>query len=104
LAVAEQPKADFGFDPLLVQYAAWALYAVGMTLVVSSSIRLGITGTYCGDYFGILMKERVTGFPFNVVEGTVHFPTPIFFLGWCPTCTESKTCATSLQILLPWSL
>lgn len=70
LAVYEQPKADFGFDPLLVNGLSWVLYAIGMIFVVSSSIRLGITGTYCGDYFGILMKERVTGFPFNVAEGT----------------------------------
>lgn len=80
LAVAEQPKADFGFDPLLVQYVSWALYAVGMTFVVSSSIRLGITGTYCGDYFGILMKERVTGFPFSVVEDPMYLGSTLNFL------------------------
>lgn len=71
-ALEEQPTYDFGFDPLVVQAVSYVLYAVGLTLVVSSSIRLGITGTYCGDYFGILMKERVTGFPFNYVEGSLE--------------------------------
>jgi len=80
LAVEEQPKADFGFDPLLVQTVSWVLYAVGMVFVVSSSIRLGITGTYCGDYFGILMKERVTGFPFSVVEDPMYLGSTLNFL------------------------
>lgn len=30
--------------------------------------RLGVVGTYLGDYFGILMEERVTAFPFNVMD------------------------------------
>jgi phosphatidylethanolamine N-methyltransferase len=29
---------------------------------------LGVTGTYLGDYFGILMDEMVVGFPFNVTD------------------------------------
>lgn len=72
LAVAEQPKADFGIDPMILTVVSYALYTVGLLFVVGSSIQLGITGTYCGDYFGILMKERVTGFPFNMVEGTLR--------------------------------
>jgi len=80
LAVESQPKADFGFDPLYVQALAYALYGLGMLLVVSSSLRLGITGTYCGDYFGILMKERVTGFPFNFVEDPMYLGSTLNFL------------------------
>ncbi|CAG9579406.1 phosphatidylethanolaminen-methyltransferase-lik e protein [Leishmania major strain Friedlin] len=49
-----------------------ALMAAGTTLVVSSFLRLGITGTYLGDYFGILMDERVTAFPFS------HFDNPMY--------------------------
>jgi hypothetical protein len=33
------------------------LVAVGQTLVLSSTWQLGITGTFLGDYFGILMDE-----------------------------------------------
>ena len=29
-------------------------------------------GTYLGDYFGILMDEKVTGFPFNVVNNPMY--------------------------------
>ncbi|CBZ29287.1 phosphatidylethanolaminen-methyltransferase-lik e protein [Leishmania mexicana MHOM/GT/2001/U1103] len=49
-----------------------ALMATGTTLVISSFLRLGITGTYLGDYFGILMDERVTAFPFS------HFDNPMY--------------------------
>lgn len=49
-----------------------AMLATGTTLVVSSFARLGVTGTYLGDYFGILMTERVTAFPFS------HFDNPMY--------------------------
>lgn len=34
------------------------LFASGSTLVASSMWKLGVTGTYLGDYFGILMDVR----------------------------------------------
>jgi Phospholipid methyltransferase len=41
---------ELGTEPLL--YASYALYSIGMLLVMSSFYQLGITGTYLGDYFG----------------------------------------------------
>lgn len=41
---------------------------------------LGVTGTYLGDYFGILMDERVTGFPFNVCENPMYVGSSLNFL------------------------
>jgi phosphatidylethanolamine/phosphatidyl-N-methylethanolamine N-methyltransferase len=41
---------------------------VGLTLAISSMVRLGVTGTYLGDYFGMLKDSRVTAFPFNIVN------------------------------------
>lgn len=37
------------------------LFIMGQTLVISSTYALGITGTFLGDYFGILMDARVEG-------------------------------------------
>lgn len=34
-----------------------------------------------GDYFGILLKERVTGFPFNVVEDPMYVGSALVYLG-----------------------
>ena len=42
---------------------------------------LGVTGTYLGDYFGILMDKMVTGFPFNVTSAPMYYGSTMSFLG-----------------------
>lgn len=42
---------------------------------------LGVTGTYLGDYFGILMDEMVTGFPFSVCSAPMYYGSTMSFLG-----------------------
>lgn len=42
---------------------------------------LGVTGTYLGDYFGILMDRMVTGFPFNVCSAPMYYGSTMSFLG-----------------------
>ncbi|KAM0217326.1 hypothetical protein ACHAQI_002197 [Fusarium lateritium] len=78
-AIAEQPT-----HPALVneyiQAAAATLFVIGNVLVVSSTWRLGITGTFLGDYFGILMDEMVTGFPFNVTGSPMYTGSTCSFL------------------------
>jgi len=61
--------------------AGRALMGSGLVLVLSSMYRLGVTGTYLGDYFGILMSERVTGFPFNVCSDPMYTGATMQFLG-----------------------
>lgn len=41
---------------------------------------LGVTGTYLGDYFGILMDSKVTGFPFNVMDAPMYWGSTMSFL------------------------
>lgn len=53
----------------------------GLTLTISSMFRLGITGTYLGDYFGMLKDSRVTAFPYNVVDNPMYVGSTIAFLG-----------------------
>jgi hypothetical protein len=38
-------------------------------------------GTYLGDYFGILMSNRVTGFPFNVLNDPMYIGSALSHLG-----------------------
>jgi len=64
-----------------VQYAAYALLAVGNILVLSSTYQLGITGTFLGDYFGILLDDIVTGFPFNLMNAPMYYGSTMNFLG-----------------------
>ena len=49
--------------------------------MLSSMWALGITGTYLGDYFGILMDDIVTTFPFNVTEAPMYYGSTMSFLG-----------------------
>ena len=54
---------------------------IGMTLVASSLYKLGFIGTYLGDYFGILMEGKVSGFPFNLFEHPMYEGATFCFLG-----------------------
>lgn len=58
-----------------------ALFVIGNVLVLSSMWALGVTGTYLGDYFGILMDEKVEGFPFNVTGAPMYWGSTCSFLG-----------------------
>ncbi|KAJ7325548.1 phospholipid methyltransferase [Mycena albidolilacea] len=56
-----------------------ALFLVGQTFVVTSTWALGVTGTFLGDYFGILMDHRVEGFPFNVLRDPMYVGSTMSF-------------------------
>lgn len=85
VALEDQPDSwPFGLEVyvhLFGQPVAVALVLVGNVFVVSSMYQLGITGTYLGDYFGILMKHRVTSFPFNVLDNPMYQGSTMVFLG-----------------------
>lgn len=79
-ALKDQPE-----HPLLqlpaVKVLAAALVAAGNVFVLSSMWALGVTGTYLGDYFGILMDHIVTGFPFNVISDPMYWGSSMSFAG-----------------------
>ncbi|CAN6605302.1 phosphatidyl-N-methylethanolamine N-methyltransferase [Trichomonascus vanleenenianus] len=68
-------------EPVWVKGIAAALFAWGNILVLTSMWALGVTGTYLGDYFGILMDHRVTSFPFNVSNNPMYHGSAMSFLG-----------------------
>lgn len=78
-ALKSQPS-----HPLLEQPAAKVLsgilFLAGNTFVLSSMWALGVTGTYLGDYFGILMDHMVTGFPFNVMSDPMYWGSSMSFV------------------------
>ncbi|KJA22618.1 hypothetical protein HYPSUDRAFT_138836 [Hypholoma sublateritium FD-334 SS-4] len=55
------------------------LFVVGQLFVITSTWSLGITGTFLGDYFGILMDHRVEGFPFNVLRDPMYVGSTMCF-------------------------
>ena len=78
-ALEDQPVLE-SLGHIGVQAFAAVLAAVGGIFVVSSMWALGVTGTYLGDYFGILMTSRVTGFPFNVVSNPMYDGSTMLFI------------------------
>ncbi|XP_038147002.1 phosphatidylethanolamine N-methyltransferase [Cyprinodon tularosa] len=64
-----------------VFYFGISLIVLGTVLVVSSFLALGFTGTFLGDYFGILMDEKVTGFPFSVIENPMYWGSTANYFG-----------------------
>ncbi|KAJ3572346.1 hypothetical protein NP233_g3148 [Leucocoprinus birnbaumii] len=79
-ALADQPTVSLLPEPFAT-YVPVALFVLGQIFVVTSTWALGITGTFLGDYFGILMDHRVTGFPFNVLENPMYVGSTMCFLG-----------------------
>ncbi|KAF9108218.1 Phosphatidyl-N-methylethanolamine N-methyltransferase [Mortierella sp. AM989] len=78
-AIEHQPQLQCLGRPIF-QYGAYAFFFIGNLFVLSSMWVLGITGTYLGDYFGILMDERVTSFPFSVNDDPMYNGTVMIFL------------------------
>lgn len=79
-ALRHQPSSAMLLQPIFT-YLAYALIAIGNILVLSSMWALGVTGTYLGDYFGILMNDVVTSFPFNVTAAPMYYGSTLSFLG-----------------------
>ncbi|KAE9399379.1 phospholipid methyltransferase [Gymnopus androsaceus JB14] len=50
-----------------------------IVFVLTSTWQLGITGTFLGDYFGILMDAKVEGFPFNVLRDPMYVGSTMCF-------------------------
>lgn len=77
-ALADQPTKAILPEPLATVVPV-ILFLVGQTFVVTSTWALGITGTFLGDYFGILMDHRVEGFPFNVLRDPMYVGSTMCF-------------------------
>ncbi|KAK6353773.1 Phosphatidyl-N-methylethanolamine N-methyltransferase [Orbilia blumenaviensis] len=79
-ALQDQPTLDIFTTPIAKSLAV-VLFATGNVLVITSMWALGLTGTYLGDYFGILMDKMVEGFPFNVTSAPMYYGSTMSFLG-----------------------
>ncbi|OSD03785.1 phospholipid methyltransferase [Trametes coccinea BRFM310] len=77
-ALLEQPKVKLLPEPFDTLVPA-VLFVLGQTFVITSTWALGITGTFLGDYFGILMDHRVEGFPFNVLRDPMYVGSTMSF-------------------------
>ena len=77
--VDEQQKVDLPSS--YIDFIGYLIYGMGTVFVVTSTYQLGIVGTYLGDYFGILLPNKVTGFPFNVTSSPMYDGSVLNHLG-----------------------
>ncbi|KAJ2896239.1 uncharacterized protein MKZ38_005733 [Zalerion maritima] len=87
-------------DQELIKYGAYGLVACGNILVLTSTWALGITGTFLGDYFGILQEKMVTGFPFNVSSAPMYHGSTLSFLGTALLYGRPAGLLLTLEVLL----
>lgn len=80
-ALLNQPTYEPWTKNPIIGALAILTFSFGNILVLSSMYMLGVTGTYLGDYFGILMEDRVTGFPFNINDNPMYNGSTLCFLG-----------------------
>ncbi|MBZ3882226.1 Phosphatidylethanolamine N-methyltransferase [Sciurus carolinensis] len=80
-AMLSQPKME-GLDNPTAFCLGLMLLGVGTLFVLSSFFALGFTGTFLGDYFGILKEARVTTFPFNIMDNPMYWGSTANYLGW----------------------
>ena len=88
----------------LVKPLSGALFASGNMLVLTSMWALGITGTYLGDYFGILMDEMVTGFPFNITAAPMYWGSTMSFLATALWFGKAMGLLLTLEVFLAYWL
>jgi len=98
-ALRDQPSHPLLTTPLS-NYIAYMLIAAGNVLVISSMWALGVTGTYLGDYFGILMDHRVTSFPFNVTDAPMYYGSTLSFLGGAVYFGKPAGILLTLEVLV----
>ena len=72
--------------------------------MLSSMYKLGVTGTFLGDYSGIFMDERVTSFPFNVSNNPMYHGSFLSFLGTALWYGKGVGVLLSLEVLLMYQL
>ncbi|SAM85339.1 probable OPI3-methylene-fatty-acyl-phospholipid synthase [Ustilago bromivora] len=103
LALKEQPTHALLQRAWLKPVAA-LLFAAGNTFVLSSMWALGFTGTYLGDYFGILMDSIVTGFPFNVMANPMYWGSSMSFVAVALWFGKPAGLLLSVLVVLVYSI
>ncbi|KHJ33682.1 putative methylene-fatty-acyl-phospholipid synthase [Erysiphe necator] len=98
-AIREQSTSLLLSTPLF-RALSYILLAIGNTLVLSSMWALGFTGTYLGDYFGILKENMVTGFPFNITDAPMYYGSTLSFLGTSIYYGKPAGIILTLEILI----
>lgn len=102
-ALRDQPTSALLALPAVKALGA-ASFLTGNVLVLSSMWALGFTGTYLGDYFGILMDSMVTGFPFNVTQSPMYYGSTLSFLGTALWFAKPAGILLTLEVFIVYKI
>lgn len=81
---------------LVLDVVSYIMFSFGFLLVAGAYYQLGIHGIYYADYFGILMKERCTKFPYNKFDNPLYHGSQLMFASY----VLSHKSPTGLLLLL----
>lgn len=70
-AINSQPQMEDLDSPIFHAIGSFIM-VWGLAMFLGAYYRLGMTGTYLGDYFGILQEKRITAFPFNFLNNPMY--------------------------------
>lgn len=102
-ALRSQPTLDL-LTTFPIKSLAASLFLTGNVLVLTSMWALGFTGTYLGDYFGILMDHKVESFPFNVTDAPMYYGSTLSFLGTALWFGKPAGVLLTLEVLVVYLL
>jgi methylene-fatty-acyl-phospholipid synthase len=78
--IQNQPKLILSEEyKNLFELISIGIFILGQIFVLSSFYKLGITGTFLGDYCGILMDAPITTFPFNILNNPMYIGSTLSF-------------------------
>ena len=87
-----------------LERTAVVLFLLGQIFVLSSFYKLGITGTFLGDYCGILMDAPVTTFPFNVLNNPMYVGSTISFFALALYYTSPVGILLTIEVYIVYQI
>lgn len=76
-AMRDQPMLK-DLDTPVFNAIGGTMFIIGLVFFIGAYYQLGISGTYLGDYFGILREDRITAFPFNILDNPMYDGSSMF--------------------------
>jgi methylene-fatty-acyl-phospholipid synthase len=103
--IQNQPKLIISEEyNYLIELISIVLFILGQIFVLSSFYKLGITGTFLGDYCGILMDAPVTTFPFNILNNPMYIGSTLSFLALALYYTSPVGILLTIEVYIVYQI
>lgn len=103
--IQNQPKLILSEEySYLVEYLSIGIFILGQIFVLSSFYKLGLTGTFLGDYCGILMDVPVTSFPFNILNNPMYIGSTLSFFALALYYTSPVGILLTIEVYIVYQI